>query len=72
MYYLICTVLHVLRSTGLDPEGRYCRLLWLHDGKVEMGLKIPAGGDTKWVSMLKRHRELCHVCLHDKLVSRFR
>lgn len=53
MHDLICLVLHALRSTGLDPEGRYCTLLWLHDGRVEKGFKIPAGGDTRWVSMLK-------------------
>lgn len=53
MYDLICLVLRTLRSTGLDPEGRYCTLLWLHDGTVERGFKIPISGNTRWVSMLK-------------------
>lgn len=53
MHDLICMVLHALRSTGLDPEGRYCTLLWLHNGRVEHGFKIPIGGHTRWVSMLK-------------------
>lgn len=53
MHNLICQVLNALQSTGLDPDGRYCTLLWLHDGRVKEGFKIPVGGDTRWVSMLK-------------------
>jgi hypothetical protein len=53
MHGLICLVLHALRSTGIDPTGQYCTLLWLHDGKVERGFKIPVSGSTRWVSLLK-------------------
>lgn len=52
VHSLIGIVFDALRHTGVATTGKYFNILWVHDGTLGSGFKVPIDGGNRWLTML--------------------